>query len=103
MFRNATARLLPRFSRMQRPFSTDAPVPQVDDQAFVQAWKSTMPNLDPPKTPLSFMQPRPPTPSTIPAKLTVNFVLPYNSELSKKEVISFVDLFIYLFCRRISY
>lgn len=94
MFRNATARIVPRFIRMRRTFSTDSPVTQVDDQTFVQAWKSTMPNLDPPKSPLSFMQPRPPTPSTIPAKLTVNFVLPYNSELSKKEVI-FICLFIF--------
>ncbi|KAK8341369.1 hypothetical protein V6Z12_A08G161700, partial [Gossypium hirsutum] len=42
--------------------------------------------MDPPKTPLSFMQPRPPTPSSIPSKLTVNFVLPYASELATKEV-----------------
>lgn len=32
------------------------------------------------------MKPRPPTPSSIPSKLTVNFVLPYASELSTKEV-----------------
>ncbi|KAF3446053.1 hypothetical protein FNV43_RR11232 [Rhamnella rubrinervis] len=40
-----------------------------------------------PKTPIAFMKPRPPTPSSIPSKLTVNFVLPYASELSTKEVI----------------
>ncbi|CAN1347850.1 hypothetical protein LINPERPRIM_LOCUS41260 [Linum perenne] len=32
------------------------------------------------------MKPRPPTPSTIPTKLTVNFVIPYATELSMKEV-----------------
>lgn len=32
------------------------------------------------------MKPRPPTPASIPTKLTVNFVLPYASELSAKEV-----------------
>ncbi|CAM8883298.1 unnamed protein product [Rhodiola kirilowii] len=32
------------------------------------------------------MQPRAPTPNTIPTKITVNFVLPYASELSNKEV-----------------
>ncbi|KAI7746044.1 hypothetical protein M8C21_017254, partial [Ambrosia artemisiifolia] len=33
-----------------------------------------------------FMEPRPPTPSSLPSKLTVNFVLPYAAELSKAEV-----------------
>ncbi|PKI46923.1 hypothetical protein CRG98_032734 [Punica granatum] len=42
--------------------------------------------MEPPKTPSSFMSPRPPTPSTIPSKITVNFVLPYASELATKEV-----------------
>lgn len=52
----------------------------------MEAWKKVIPNIDPPKTPLSFMQPRPATPSSIPSKLTVNFVLPYASELATKEV-----------------
>ena len=52
----------------------------------MEAWKKVAPNIEPPKTPLSFMKPRPPTPSSIPSKLTVNFVLPYASELSSKEV-----------------
>ncbi|KAH1121026.1 hypothetical protein J1N35_004186 [Gossypium stocksii] len=34
------------------------------------------------------MQPRPPTPSFIPSKLTVNFVLPYASKLATKEITS---------------
>lgn len=37
-------------------------------------------------TPSAFMNPRPATPSSIPSKLSVNFVLPYSSELSGKEV-----------------
>ena len=42
--------------------------------------------MDPPKPPLAYMKPRPATPSSLPSKLTVNFVLPYASELSAKEV-----------------
>ncbi|KAJ8748723.1 hypothetical protein K2173_011274 [Erythroxylum novogranatense] len=84
MFRQAT-RLLSRPIRV-RSFSTDVSATQSVESSFVEAWKKVVPNLDPPKTPLSFMQPRPPTPSTIPTKLTVNFVLPYASELSRKEV-----------------
>ncbi|OAY66304.1 ATP synthase subunit delta', mitochondrial [Ananas comosus] len=40
------------------------------------------------------MKPRPPTPSSIPSKLTVNFVLPYQSEISNKEVQIPVDMVI---------
>ncbi|KAF8013800.1 hypothetical protein BT93_I1604 [Corymbia citriodora subsp. variegata] len=69
-----------------RPFSTDLPAAETADAAFVEAWKKVIPNIDPPKTPLSYMQPRPATPSAIPSKLTVNFVLPYASELAAKEV-----------------
>ncbi|GER44662.1 ATP synthase subunit delta' [Striga asiatica] len=57
-----------------------------EDSKFIEAWKKVMPNMDPPKTPSAYMAPRPPTPSTIPSKLTVNFVLSYNSVLSGKEV-----------------
>ncbi|GER33093.1 ATP synthase delta chain [Striga asiatica] len=53
---------------------------------FIEAWKKVMPNMDPPKTPSAYMAPRPPTPTTIPSKLTVKFVLSYNSVLSGKEV-----------------
>lgn len=70
----------------RRAFSADALAPATADAAFVEAWKKVAPNIEPPKTPLSFMQPRPPTPASIPSKLTVNFVLPYQSELSAKEV-----------------
>ncbi|KAF9668735.1 hypothetical protein SADUNF_Sadunf14G0034500 [Salix dunnii] len=85
MFRRATTGILARTIRT-RLFSTDLPAAQIIDSTFAEAWKKVAPNLDPPKTPLSFMQPRPPTPSAIPSKLTVNFVLPYASEISGKEV-----------------
>ncbi|KAG0449856.1 hypothetical protein HPP92_027073 [Vanilla planifolia] len=67
-------------------FSTSVPATATVDSTFVDAWKKVAPNIDPPKTPLAFMKPRPPIPSTIPSKLTVNFVLPYQSEISNKEV-----------------
>ncbi|XWS45778.1 hypothetical protein CRYUN_Cryun14cG0008500 [Craigia yunnanensis] len=76
----------PILAARARPFSTDLPAAQATDATFVEAWKKVIPNIDPPKTPLSFMQPRPPIPSSIPSKLTVNFVLPYASELATKEV-----------------
>ncbi|KAJ7003520.1 ATP synthase subunit delta' [Populus alba x Populus x berolinensis] len=69
-----------------RPMSTNLPATPVEDSAFLESWKKVAPNIDPPKTPSAFMKPRPPTPSTIPSKITVNFVLPYASELTSKEV-----------------
>ncbi|OWM83690.1 ATP synthase subunit delta', mitochondrial-like [Punica granatum] len=91
MFRRATAALLrqPVLASARasaRALSTDLPAAPTADSAFVEAWRKVTPNIEPPKTPLSFMQPRPPTPSSIPTKITVNFVLPYSSELSQKEV-----------------
>ncbi|KAE9459946.1 hypothetical protein C3L33_08148, partial [Rhododendron williamsianum] len=88
MFRQAAARILSRSSSSAaraRPFSTDLAAAASPDETFVEAWKKVIPNLEPPKTPSSFMTPRPATPSSIPSKLTVNFVLPYASELSTKE------------------
>ncbi|XP_010274560.1 PREDICTED: ATP synthase subunit delta', mitochondrial isoform X2 [Nelumbo nucifera] len=87
MFRQAP-RLLARATSIMRArsFSTDLPAAPTSDSSFVEAWKKVIPNIDAPKTPLSFMQPRPPTPPSIPGKLTVNFVLPYQSELAAKEV-----------------
>ncbi|KAF2538047.1 hypothetical protein F2Q68_00020261 [Brassica cretica] len=67
-----------------RAFSTE--LPSTIDSTFVESWKKVAPNMDPPQTPSSFMKPRPSTASSIPTKLTVNFVLPYASELSGKEV-----------------
>ncbi|KAJ6845600.1 ATP synthase subunit delta', mitochondrial-like [Iris pallida] len=88
MYRHA-ARFLSRAGvgagRVRR-FSTDIAAAPAEDSAFVEAWKKVSPNVESPKTPLSFMKPRPPTPASIPAKLTVNFVLPYQSEISSKEV-----------------
>ncbi|XP_007052407.2 PREDICTED: ATP synthase subunit delta', mitochondrial [Theobroma cacao] len=87
MLRRASGLLArPILAARARPFSTDLPAAQTADATFLEAWKKVIPNMDPPKTPLSFMQPRPPTPSSIPSKLTVNFVLPYASELATKEV-----------------
>ncbi|CAN0908326.1 ATP synthase subunit delta', mitochondrial [Linum grandiflorum] len=93
MFRQAS-RLLSRSVAQQQPktvvaaraFSSDVPATPTADATFIQSWKKVTPTIDPPKTPSSFMKPRPPTPSTIPTKLTVNFVLPYATELSAKEV-----------------
>ncbi|CAN8245778.1 unnamed protein product [Cochlearia groenlandica] len=90
MFRQ-TSRLLSRFvsvassrSATCRAFSSE--LPSTLDSTFVESWKKVAPNMDPPQTPSSFMKPRPSTSSSIPTKLTVNFVLPYTSELSAKEV-----------------
>ncbi|KAI3918580.1 hypothetical protein MKX01_041900 [Papaver californicum] len=89
MFRQISRQLLARSSMIKgsRSLSTDLSAGETTaNQAFIDAWKKASPNMDPPKTPLAFMNPRPATPSSIPTKLTVNFVLPYQSELSSKEV-----------------
>ncbi|KAL7233796.1 hypothetical protein ACSBR1_017414 [Camellia fascicularis] len=93
MFRQITTRIFSRSTLASRGraagarlFSTDLPAASTADETFVEAWRKVIPNIEPPKTPLAFMTPRPPTPSSIPTKLTVNFVLPYSSELSTKEV-----------------
>uniref|UniRef100_M1AU76 ATP synthase subunit delta', mitochondrial n=1 Tax=Solanum tuberosum TaxID=4113 RepID=M1AU76_SOLTU len=88
MFRHGS-RFLARATTMtwRRPFATDLQAGYVADSNFTEAWKKVVPNVDPPKTPSAFMAPRPATPSSIPSKLTVNFVLPYTSELSGKEVL----------------
>ncbi|KAG5043006.1 hypothetical protein AAZX31_03G092100 [Glycine max] len=84
MLRRATSSLLTGASR--RRLSSDVPATPAADSAFAEAWKKVSPNIDPPKTPLAYMKPRPPTPSALPSKLTVNFVLPYSSQLAAKEV-----------------
>ncbi|CAN1259287.1 ATP synthase subunit delta', mitochondrial [Linum perenne] len=97
MFRQAS-RLLSRSVAQQHPktavasraFSSDVPATPTVDAAFTESWKKVIPTIDPPKTPSSFMKPRPPTPSTIPTKLTVNFVLPYATELSAKEQVDMI-------------
>ncbi|KAG6496112.1 hypothetical protein ZIOFF_043960 [Zingiber officinale] len=75
-----------RSAAAARPFSTDLPAAPTEDTAFVEAWRKVAPNVDPPKTPLAFMKPRPAVSASIPTKLTVNFVLPYQSEIANKEV-----------------
>ncbi|OIW18838.1 hypothetical protein TanjilG_25281 [Lupinus angustifolius] len=88
MFRRATT-LLRRplnAAAASKRFSTDLPVEPATDASFVEAWKKVSPHIDPPKTPLSYLKPRPSIPSSLPTKLTVNFVLPYSSELASKEV-----------------
>ncbi|XP_051143513.1 ATP synthase subunit delta', mitochondrial [Andrographis paniculata] len=90
MLRHGARFLLSRASaastRWSRQLSTDLPAEEIGDSKFIETWKKAMPNMDPPKTPSAYMAPRPPTPSTIPSKLTVNLVLPYESALSAKEV-----------------
>ncbi|PWA93428.1 ATPase, F1 complex, delta/epsilon subunit [Artemisia annua] len=90
MFRHAANRLLTRSTTttatIRRAFSTEVSSTDAGDSAFNEAWKKVVPNIDPPKTPSQYMETRPPTPNTLPSKLTVNFVLPYSSELSKQEV-----------------
>lgn len=98
MFRQVANRLLTRSTAtysagaaatttIRRPYSTEvAADASAGDNDFVESWKKVVPNIDPPKTPIQYMKPRPPTPSTLPSKLTVNFVLPYASELSQTEV-----------------
>lgn len=87
MFRQAASRLILR-SAKSRPFSSAAEVPATPavDNTFIDSWKKVIPNIEPPKTPSSYMKPRPSTPSAIPSKLTVNLALPYSSSLSSKEV-----------------
>ncbi|KAL9433987.1 hypothetical protein AB3S75_028761 [Citrus x aurantiifolia] len=87
MFRQAS-RLLARASAVtrSRAFSSEVPATPAVDSTFVESWKKVNPNMEAPKTPSVYMTPRPQTPTSIPSKLTVNFVLPYASELSAKEV-----------------
>ncbi|THG15336.1 hypothetical protein TEA_005313 [Camellia sinensis var. sinensis] len=94
MFRQITTRILSRSTMAfpaaaaatrARPFSTHLPAATTGDETFVESWKKVIPNIEPPKTAMAFMTPRPFTPSSIPSKLSVNFVLPYSSELSTKE------------------
>lgn len=90
MFRQASRLLAGSVRLSRRPFSTATEGPAATttnaDSGFMESWKKVIPNIDPPKTPSHFMNPRPATPSSIPSKITVNFVLPYASELSAKEV-----------------
>ncbi|CAO2819398.1 unnamed protein product [Amaranthus hypochondriacus] len=86
MFRQLSTQILR--STKSRALSTAAEVPATQSgvSKFEEIWKKMVPNMDPPKTPSSYMKPRPPTPSTIPSKLNLNLALPYSSVLSSKEV-----------------
>uniref|UniRef100_A0A0E0I125 ATP synthase subunit delta', mitochondrial n=1 Tax=Oryza nivara TaxID=4536 RepID=A0A0E0I125_ORYNI len=85
--RLATTRAAAAAGRSSRALSTaEVPAEAATDSAFAEAWKKVAPNIEAPATPMSLMQPRPPTLAAIPSKLTVNFVLPYKSEIANKEV-----------------
>ncbi|VFQ75818.1 unnamed protein product [Cuscuta campestris] len=89
MFRHAASCLRNRSATsagVSRGFSTDPASTPPADEAFASAWRRAAPGVDPPRTPLSFTQHRPPASSSIPAKLRINFVLPYDSEFSDNEV-----------------
>uniref|UniRef100_A0ACD5ULG9 Uncharacterized protein n=1 Tax=Avena sativa TaxID=4498 RepID=A0ACD5ULG9_AVESA len=90
MLRHAAHRLASRAAAgsISRRALATAPVPAEEgvDPAFVESWKKVTNIIEPPQTPMSAMKPRPPTPDSIPSKLTVNFVLPYKSEIANKEV-----------------
>ena len=94
MLRHAAHRLASRAAgsgSISRRALATAEVPAEEsgvDPAFVQAWKKVTKIIEPPQTPMAAMKPRPPTPATIPSKLTVNFVLPYKSEITNREVYS---------------
>uniref|UniRef100_A0A0E0LKI5 Uncharacterized protein n=1 Tax=Oryza punctata TaxID=4537 RepID=A0A0E0LKI5_ORYPU len=66
--------------------TAEVPAEAATNSTLVEAWKKVAPNIESPATPMSLMQPRPPTPAAIPSKLTVNFFLPYKSEIANKEV-----------------
>ncbi|KMS99880.1 hypothetical protein BVRB_1g017300 [Beta vulgaris subsp. vulgaris] len=84
--------MLPRASRIAgaavfRRFSTGfTTAPAEAEEMFKEAWKKVVPHINPPKTPLSFIQHPPPIPTSIPAKLILNLYLPYSSHLSNKQV-----------------
>ncbi|KAL5551248.1 hypothetical protein UlMin_001424 [Ulmus minor] len=82
MFRQASQLL----SRRLRSFSTEVPATGAGDLTFIESWRKVIPNIEPPSTPSAFIRPRPAIPSSLPSKISVNFVLPYSSELSAKEV-----------------
>ncbi|ONK75068.1 uncharacterized protein A4U43_C03F12980 [Asparagus officinalis] len=96
MYRSAARQLLQSATAggicdRSRPLSTVdvAPAP-VEDSTFIKSWKKAAPHIDPPKSPLDFMKARYPTPASIPSKLKVNFVFPYRSEISSKEIAALI-------------
>ncbi|KAK6119335.1 hypothetical protein DH2020_046917 [Rehmannia glutinosa] len=78
MLHRVTVRLLSR----RHTFSTSGgPTEQAADDLFTAAWRRIVPNLDPPKTPLAFVQPRP----SMASKLTINMVSQSSSGFSNKQ------------------
>ncbi|KAM1027592.1 hypothetical protein ACFX13_041059 [Malus domestica] len=86
MLRRATTFLTQSMIPFRARTFTGVAVTAPTNSTFSDAWKKVVPHINPPKTPLTFIKHQPATQSSIPTKLTVNFVLPYVSELSKKEI-----------------
>ncbi|KAL3685777.1 hypothetical protein R1sor_003799 [Riccia sorocarpa] len=63
------------------------PSPAVTEE-LKKAWKAVAPILDFPKVPSNFLKQRPPVPATIPAKLTLNFVLPRKSHIEEVDMVT---------------
>eukprot|EP00897_Mesotaenium_endlicherianum_P002985 jgi/Mesen1/2714/ME000168S01797 len=59
-------------------------------EALKENFKKVAPNLEAPSTPVTFLKERPEVPSTIPEKVTVNFVLPHEVPFLNKQVDSVV-------------
>lgn len=74
---------------LARSYAAEAEAPAaqaVVPEKFKEDWKKIAPNYDLPHFPSEYMNARPSVPSTLPAKLTVNFVLPHQFEMQAKEV-----------------
>ncbi|KAH7854672.1 hypothetical protein Vadar_016672 [Vaccinium darrowii] len=72
--------------RCRRQLSTDMLEETKADSPFVEAWKKNNTKLGATQDSFSLYERRPSPPSSIPSKLTVNFVLPYSSQLSNNEL-----------------
>jgi hypothetical protein len=70
--------------------------PHPISEEFKVAWKKVAPLFDVPKIPTDFLDDRPgPTPEgPIPAKLTINFVLPSRAEMMSHQVLLYAQLII---------
>lgn len=74
---------------LARGFAAEAEAPAAEaivPETFKQDWKKVAPNYDLPHFPSEYMAARPSVPTTLPTKLTVNFVLPHEFEMQAKEV-----------------
>ncbi|KAK9094782.1 hypothetical protein Scep_026251 [Stephania cephalantha] len=59
------------------------------DSAFVEAWKKLIPNIEPPKTPLSFMKAHSAPPLSHPSSSSTSFCLT-NAKSPPKRLICFI-------------